>query len=174
MGLASRVTAGDQRNVSLATDVPGMPHTLSHLSAQVIAPRDGRDDRVRHLLQPLRQPASGHQMAHDVPARSMAVDPVPQDVIRWAAPTGAGDHAVTAGGLFPCGQSTDDPTRPRSKGRRGALAPVGMPRARDVWSGERADAGRELPLRARLRPGVPTTGRVCVGECQLRAWATRA
>src|SRR5712692_2768935 len=47
MWLASIVTAGDHRNVSVATSLQGMHHTLSRLTAQVIAPLDFRDDRLR-------------------------------------------------------------------------------------------------------------------------------
>src|SRR6266536_6639448 len=46
--LASIVTEGDHRNVSVATSRRGMHHTLSHLTAQGIEPLDVRDDRLSH------------------------------------------------------------------------------------------------------------------------------
>src|SRR6266849_7215642 len=54
--LASIVTAGDHRKVSLETSLKGMPHTLSDLTAQVIEPLDFRDDRLSHLLQHVTKP----------------------------------------------------------------------------------------------------------------------
>jgi len=97
--LASILMAGDHRNVSVDTYLKGRPHTLSHLTAQVIAPLEFRDDRLRHLLKHVSTPASWHQIAHDWPARSMEVYDVPQDVIRGDATTVSGDHEVTAEGL---------------------------------------------------------------------------
>jgi transposase len=48
--LASIITEGDHRKVSVETSLKGMHHTLSHLTAQVIAPLDLSDDRLSHLL----------------------------------------------------------------------------------------------------------------------------
>src|SRR4249919_2746654 len=66
--LASILTAGDHRNVSVETDLKGMHHTLSHLTAQVIEPLDVSDDRLSHLLQHLSQPAYGHHIERDLNA----------------------------------------------------------------------------------------------------------
>ena len=48
--LAYILTEGDHRNVSGATSLKGMHHTLSRLTAQVIEPLDCSDDRLSHLL----------------------------------------------------------------------------------------------------------------------------
>ena len=71
IGLASIVTEGDHRTVSMATSLTGMHHTLSRLTAQAIAPLDVRDDRLSHLLQHVRQPAYGHQIERELHARSL-------------------------------------------------------------------------------------------------------
>jgi hypothetical protein len=55
--LASIVTDGDHRQVSMETSLKGMQHTLRRLTAQVIEPLDFRDDRRSHLLTHLRKPA---------------------------------------------------------------------------------------------------------------------
>src|SRR6266850_6582545 len=57
MWLASIVTEGDHRKVSVETSLKGMQHTLSHLTAQVIEPLDFRDDRLSYLLKHLSKPA---------------------------------------------------------------------------------------------------------------------
>src|SRR5713101_2057860 len=141
MWLASILTEGAHRNVSVATSLKGMHHTLSHLTAQVIEPLACRDDRLRHLLAHVSKPTSWHQLERAVHARSMAVYALSQDVIRGEATTGSGAHEVTAGGLGQCGQSTDDPTRPQITVMTGSLAPLGMPLSTEVVSGERAEAG---------------------------------
>jgi transposase len=97
--LASIVTEGAYRNVSVATYLQGMQHPLSPLTAQVIEPLDFRDDRLSHLLTPLRKPAYGYQSEHDWHARSIEVYALPQDVSRCDATTVSGEHAVTADGL---------------------------------------------------------------------------
>jgi transposase len=174
MWLASILTEGDHRNVSGETYLKGMPHTLSHLTAQVIEPLDFRDDRLRPLLTHLRKPASWHPSEHDLHARSIAVYALPQDVIRGDATTVSGDHEVTTGGLGQFGQSKDAPTRPQIKVMRGSLDPLGMPLATAVVSGERADDGFYLPIIERIRSGWPTTGLLFVGDGQMSALDTRA
>jgi transposase len=111
--LASIVTEGDHRKVSVETYLKGMHHTLSHLTAQVIEPLDLSDDRLSHLLKHLSKPAYWHQIEHDLHARSIEVSPLPQDVIRCDATPVSGDHEVPAGGLVQFGQSKDDPTQPQ-------------------------------------------------------------
>lgn len=151
--LAAIVTAGDHRTVSVATSLQGRPHPLRALTAQGIAPRDGRDDRVSPLLTPLRQPASWHQIEHDLHARSMEGHAWPQDVSRCNATTVSGEPAVPDGGLWPCGQRKEEPTRPQSTVMLGALAPLGMPRSTEGLSGARADDGFSLPTSERMRRG---------------------
>jgi transposase len=151
-----------------------MHHTLRRLTAPVIAPLDCRADRRSPLLTHVSKPQYWHQIARDLHARSLEVHAVPAEVIRGEATTVSGAHEVTAEGLLQCGHSQDDPTRPQSKGMLGSLAPLGMPLATDVLSGEGADEGVSLTLMERIRPGVKTPGRLCVGDGQMRALATRA
>jgi hypothetical protein len=97
--LADIITEGDHRTVSVETSSQGMHHTLRHLTAQVIEPLDGSDDRLSHLLTHWRKAAYGHPIDHDVQARRMAVYDLSQAVIRCEAPTVSGAQEVTAGGL---------------------------------------------------------------------------
>jgi transposase len=139
--LASIVTEGDHRKVSMETYLKGMHHTLSHLTAQNIAPLDCRDDRLSHLLKHLSKPAYWHAIERDLNERSIEMYDLAQDVIRCDATTVSGAHEVTEGGLVQFGQSKDDPTRPQITVMMGSLDPLGMPLATDVLSGERADDG---------------------------------
>jgi transposase len=156
--LASIVTEGDHRKVSMETYLKGMRHTLRRLTAQGIEPLDFRDDRLSHLLTHLSKPAYGHQIEHDLNARSIEVYDLAQDVIRCDATTVSGEHEVTEEGLGQFGHSKDDPARPQIKVMMGSLDPLGMPLATDVLSGERADAGLYIPIIERIRAGLKTPG----------------
>ena len=172
--LASILTEGDHRKVSMETYLKGLSHTLSHLTAQVITPLDFSDDRLSHLLNHLSKPEYWHQIECDLNARSIEVYALPQDVIRCDATTVSGDHAVREGGLVQFGHSKDDPTRPQMKVMMGALDPLGMPLSTDVLSGERADDGLYIPIMERIRTGVKTPGLLFVGDCKMSALETRA
>jgi transposase len=174
MWLASILTEGDHRNVSVATDLQGMHHTLSHLTAQVIKPLDLSDDRLSHLLAHVSKPTSWHQIERDLHARSIEVYALSQDVIRCDATTVSGAHEVTAGGLGQFGQSKDDPTRPQITVMMGSLDPLGMPLSTEVLSGERADDGLDIPLIERMRTGLNKTGLLFVGDGKMSALDTRA
>src|SRR6266849_1503832 len=174
MWLAYIVTEGDHRKVSVETDLKGMKHTLSRLTAQAIEPLDFRDDRLSHLLKHLRNPAYWHQIERDLNARSIEIYDLSQDVIRCDATTVSGDHEVIEEGLFQFGHSKDDPTRPQMKVMLGALDPLGMPLATDVLSGERADDGLYIPIIERIRSGLHKTGLLFVGDCKMSALETRA
>jgi transposase len=172
--LASIVTEGDHRKVSVETYLKGMHHTLSDLAAQVIEPLDFRDDRLSHLLTHLSKPTYWHQIERDLNARCIEVHALPQDVIRCDATTVSGAHEVTEGGLVQFGHRKDDPTRPQLKVMMGSLDPLGMPLATDVWSGERADDGLYIPIIERIRRGLNKTGLLFVGDGKRSALATRA
>jgi len=172
--LAYIVTAGDHRKVSMGTDLKGLQHTLSHLTAQAIAPLDLSDDRLSHLLKHLSKPASWHEIERDLNELSIEVYDLSQDVIRCDATTVSGDHEVTDEGLVQFGHSKDDPARPQIKVMMGSLDPLGMPLATDVLSGERADDGLYLPIMERIRTGLKTTGLLFVGDCKMSALETRA
>src|SRR5215475_2798762 len=107
--LASIVTEGDHRTVSVETYLSGRHHTLSCLSAQVIAPLDFSDDRLSHLLKHLSQPAYWHAIERDLNERGIELYDLAQDVLRCDATTGAGDHEVTEEGLVQFSHSKDDP-----------------------------------------------------------------
>ena len=172
--LAYILTEGDHRKVSVETYLQGMHHTLSDLTAQVIEPLDFSDDRLSHLLNHLSNKAYWHRIERDLNARSIEVRALPQDIIRCDATTVAGDHEVTAGGLWQFGHSKDDPTRPQIKVMMGSLDPLGMPLSTDVLSGERADDGLYIPIIERMRRGLNKTGLLFVGDCKMSALATRA
>ena len=172
--LAYILTEGDHRKVSVEAYITGMHHTLSHLTGQRIEPLDFSDDRLSHLLTHLSKPTYWHAIEQDLNACSREVHALSQDVIRCDATTVSGDHDVTDGGLWQFGHSKDDPTRPQIKVMIGSLDPLGMPLATEVLSGERADDGLYIPLIERIVSGLYRPGLLFVGDCKMRALATRA
>jgi transposase len=154
--LAYILTEGDHRKVSVEAYIKGMKCTLSHLSGQVIDALDFSDDRLSHLLKHLSQSTYWHGIERDLNKRSIAVYPLPPDVIRCDATTVSGDHDVRDEGLLQFGHSKDDPSRPQIKVMTGSLDPLGMPLATDVLSGERADDGLYIPLIERIEAGLHT------------------
>ncbi len=172
--LASILTEGDHRKVSVEADIKGMHHTLGHLSGQVIEALDCSDDRLGHLLKHVSKPQSWHGIERDFNARSIEVHALSQAVIRCDATPVSGDHDVTEKGLVQCGPSKDAPSRPQIKVMTGSLDPLGMPLATDVLSGERADDGLYIPLIERIAAGLNTPGLLFVGDWKMRALATRA
>jgi transposase len=172
--LAYILTEGDHRKVSVEAYIKGMKRTLSQLSGQVIDALDFSDDRLSHLLKHLSQSTYWHGIERDLHERSIAVYPLPPDVIRCDATTVSGDHDVRDEGLLQFGHSKDDPSRPQIKVMTGSLDPLGMPLATDVLSGERADDGLYIPLIERIAAGLNTPGLLFVGDCKMSALATRA
>src|SRR2546428_2737876 len=165
--LASILTEGDHRKVSVEAYIQGMHHTLSHLSGQVITRLDFSDDRLGHLLKHLSQPTYWHEIERELNARSLEVYALSQDVIRCDATTVSGTHEVRDGGLVQFGHSKDDPSRPQITVMMGSLDPLGMPLATDVLSGERADDGLYIPLIKRLEAGVSPNGLLFLGGCKM-------
>ena len=127
MWLAYILTEGDHRQGSGAAYIKGMKRTLSPLSGPVIDALDCRDDRLSHLLKHVSPSTYGHGIARDVHTRSIAVYPLPPDVIRGDATTVSGDHAVRDEGLWQFGPRKEDPSRPQSTVMTGSLDPLGMP-----------------------------------------------
>jgi transposase len=125
--LASILTEGDHRKVSVEAYSKGMKTTLSRLSTQVLDPLDVSDDRLGQLLTHVSQPTSWHRIEEELNAHSMEVYALPQDVIRCDATTVSGDHDVRKDGLLQFGPSKDDPSRPQITVMTGALDPLGMP-----------------------------------------------
>src|SRR5216683_5330638 len=81
MWLASIVTEGDHRKVSMETYLKGMHHTLSRLTAQVIEPLDFSDDRLSHLLTHLSKPAYWHQIERELNDRSIEIYHIPPNYV---------------------------------------------------------------------------------------------
>jgi transposase len=71
--LASILTEGDHRKVSVEADIQGRQTTRSRLSTQVIDPLDLSDDRLGHLLTYVSQPTYWHRIDKALNAHSIAV-----------------------------------------------------------------------------------------------------
>ncbi len=82
---------------------------------------------------------------------------------------------VSEGGLFQLGHSKDHrPDLPQVKVMQAVLAPLGMPLATDVVSGERADDPLYIPCIERVQASVGRPGLLYVGDCKMASRETRA
>jgi hypothetical protein len=82
---------------------------------------------------------------------------------------------VSAAGLFQFGHSKDyRPDLPQVKVMQAVLAPLGMPLATDVVSGERADDPLYLPCLERVQASLGRRGLLYVGDCKMASRETRA
>src|SRR5712692_956481 len=77
--LASILTEGDHRKVSVEAYIKGRQHTLGQLSGQDIEPLDWSDDRLARLLTHLSKPQYWHGIERDLNARSLEVYALSQD-----------------------------------------------------------------------------------------------
>lgn len=173
MWLAYILTEGDHRKVSMETYVKGMLQTLRAVSGQAIEALDFSDDRLAHLLKHLSKPRYWQAIEHELNERSVEVYDLPTEVVRCDATTVSGYHEAVEEGLFQLGHSKDDPSRAQIKLMTGALDPLGMPLATDVWSGERADDGLYCPLIERLEASLKRSGLLFVGDCKMSALGIR-
>lgn len=172
--LAYILTEGDHRKVSMETYVKGMLQTLRAVSGQAIEALDFSDDRLAHLLKHLSKPRYWQAIEHELNERSVEVYDLPTEVVRCDTTTVSGYHEAVEEGLFQWGHSKDDPSRAQIKLMTGALDPLGMPLATDVWSGERADDGLYLALIERLEASLKRSGLLLVGDCKRSAFGIRA
>ena len=122
--LASILTAGEHRKVSVEAYIQGLPNTLGPLSGQSIEPLDCSDDRWGHLLTHFSKPKYWHAIEQDLNACSMEVDDWSQDVIRCDATTVSGAHHVTDGRLGPCGPSHRGTDAAADQGDAGVVGSV--------------------------------------------------
>ena len=67
------------------------------------------------------------------------------------------------------GHSQDAPTRPPINVMLGALEPLEMPWATEVWLGERAEEGLDLPRSERIEAGLHHPALLLVGDGKMSA-----
>jgi len=159
MWLSSIVSRGDHRLVHVEPWVAQRLGTLGATTGQDVQRVDCTADRLEIVVRRLQDDPPWAAFAsalnpHTVRVYALSSDRVPVD-----SPSASASATVTEGGLFPCGHRKDErPDWPQVKVRQAVLAPVGMPLATEVVSGERADAPRDVPCIARVQASVGRHG----------------
>lgn len=172
--LAHILSQGDHRKLPVREWVRQTHETLERVTGMAIRDTDFTDDRLTLVLREVSQPASWHGIEQTLGQRTLRVYALPQQRVRLDATTVSGYHTGGEDSLFQFGKSKDDPTLRQVKVMLGTLDPLGLPLAMEVVSGEQADDGLYVPLIDRMRPLLPPTGLLFVGDCKLSALATRA
>jgi transposase len=100
---------------------------------------------------------------------------LPTEQSRLDATSASSYREVVQAGLFQRGHSKDHrPDLQQLKGMLGTLAPLGMPLACEVASGEMPDDPLSVPAIERVRAGLQQASLLYVGDCKMAALATRA
>ena len=95
--------------------------------------------------------------------------------VRLDTITASSYWSVIEDGLFQFGHSKDHrPDLPLGKVMLSAMAPLGLPVATDIVSGQRADDPLYIPAIARLQESLGQRGLLYVGESKMGALETRA
>jgi transposase len=172
--LAYIVSEGDHRKVRVQEWVSQRRYTIEQVCDLEIRPTDFTDDRLSILLRRLSHEKTWAAMEGDLNQNTIRVYALDPETVRLDATTLSGHHLVSEDGLFQFGHSKDDPTLPQVKVMMGVLAPLGLPIATQVVSGEQADDGLYLPAMAQIHAQLSTPHLLFVGDCKLSALSTRS
>jgi transposase len=156
---SSMLSRGEHRLVHVEPWVATRLWTRGLTTGQAVMRVDFTDDRLeivlRHLSDDTRWAAFESALhPYTVRVYALATARVPVD-----RPSASVYGTVSAGGLVQLGPSKDNrPDLPQVKVMQAVLDPLGMPRATDVGSGERADAPLDIPCIERVQASVGQHG----------------
>ncbi len=173
--LSAMVSRGDHRMVPVAPWVAKRLWTLGATTGQAVTRVDFPDDRLEIVLRRLSDDERWSALESALNQHTVRVYDLSTDRVHLDSPSASAYATVSEGGLCQCGHSKDDrPALPQVKVMQAVLAPLGMPLATDVVSGERADAPLSLPCIERVQAGVGRRGLFYVGDCTMASRETRA
>ena len=157
--LRALVSQGAHRMVQVAPWVATRLWTLGTTTGQAVAHGDCTDDRLASVLRCLRHDELWGAFAAALNQHTVRVYALATERVHVDSPSARASATVRDGGHFPCGHSKDSrPDWPQGKVRQTVLDPLGMPRATDVVSGERADAPLSVPCIERVQARVGRHG----------------
>src|SRR5438046_6834837 len=149
--------------------------TLGVTTGQAVTRVDFTDDRLEVVLRRLSHAERWGAFESALNQHTVRVYDLLTQRVHGDSPSASADATVSEGGLFQFGHSKDyRPDLPQVKVMQAVLAPLGMPLATDVVSGERADDPLYLPCIARVQASVGRRGLLYVGDCKMASRETRA
>ncbi|MDQ7029806.1 MAG: hypothetical protein Q9O62_08535 [Ardenticatenia bacterium] len=163
--LAHILSAGDHRLSRVPDRAEGRLQTPGVCTGQDVRSLDFSDDRLALVLRAMSDDKQWVAFEERANGHLLRVYTLSSDRVRLDTTTGSGYWRVTEGGLFTFGHSKDRrPDRPQVKVVLSALDPLGMPVAREVVAGNRADDPLYIPAVERVRGGLGTRGVLYIGS----------
>ena len=138
--LSSILSRGDHRLVHVEPWVSNQLWTLRTMTGQDVQSRDFTDDRLKIVLRRLSDDTRWANFESALNQHTVRVYDLLTERVHVDSTSASAYTIVTEEGLFQFGHSKDHrPDLPQVKVRPAVLAPLGMPVATDVVSGEWAD-----------------------------------
>ena len=172
--LASIMSKGDHRKLSVQDWVKGMRETLAQATGLEIRDGDFTDDRLTIALHHLSGDELWNQIERDLGQHLIRVYDLPQETVRVDATTVSGYREGGEGSLWQFGHSKDNPNLRQIKMMMSVLDPLGFPTALQVVAGQHADDGLYIPILEQTFRYLQRKGLLVVGDCKMSALATRA
>jgi transposase len=173
--LSSLVSRGDHRLSHVEPWVANRLWTLQTTSEQEVERLDFTDDRLEIVLRHLSDDERWIAFENALTQHTIRVYDLSTERVHVDSTTASAYASVSEEGLFQFGHSKDHrPDWPQVKIMQAVLAPLAMPLATDVVSGERADDPLYVPCIKRIQESVQRRGLLFVGDCKMAAHDTRA
>jgi transposase len=172
--LASIMSKGDHRKVSVQDWVRGMRETLKQATGLQIREADFTDDRLTIALQHLSGDELWNQIEQDLSQHLIRVYDLPQETVRVDATTVSGYREGGESSLWQFGHSKDNPNLRQIKMMMSVLDPLGFPTALQLVPGQHADDGLYIPILEQTFRYLQRKGLLVVGDCKMSATAIRA
>jgi transposase len=172
---SSILSRGDHRLVQVEPWGAQRLWTLETTTGQAVTRRDFTDDRLEIVRRCLSDDMRWGAVESALNQHTVRVYALSAERVHVDSTSASAYATVSDGGLFQFGHSKDArPDLPQRKVMQAVLAPLGMPLATDVVSGERADGPLSLPWIARVQASGGRHGLLYVGDCQRAAREPRA
>jgi transposase len=157
--VSSILSRGDHRMVQVEPWVSQRLRTLEAPTGQAVTRGDFTDDRLEIVLRHLSHDERWSACESALNQQTVRVEDLSCARVQVDSTSASAYATVNEEGLFQFGQSKDyRPALPQVKVMQAVLAPLGMPVATDVGSGERADAPLYMPCIARVQASVDRRG----------------
>jgi transposase len=169
------ISEGDHRKLPVRAWVKGMHETLELITGFEIRDIDFTDDRLTIALSYLSDDTHWHEIEGKLGRNLVRVYDLRKKTIHVDATTISGYREGGEGSLWQFGHSKDNPALRQIKLMMATLAPLGLPVALEVLSGQHADDPLYLPLIERVHSIYSETCQLLfAGDCKMSAIATRA